>query len=341
MTTNIIKQIVSDKGDGVQSIKMIVRSNERGPQGEQGIPGEAATIEAGKAYTTPYGSKPAVMNRGTSSNAIFDFYIPQGKPGRDGGGGGGGGGGDAIWGDIIGVIEDQTDLQQEFGRYTPTEDLATVATTGSYDDLSDKPTIPAAQVNADWAASSGVAQILNKPTIPTVNNATLTIKKNGATVATFTANSATNTTANITAPTITATSTDPGEGSSLATDNYVAVYGDPIILDYSTSEMNTGIKWLDGSYIYRKSIASGALPNTATSKNVAHGIANLAQVIRIEGCYSDPNSGFVFPVNSPTLDVDSTTAIRTIINGSNIQINVGMDRSNCSGYVTLYYTKSS
>ena len=29
-----------------------------------------------------------------------------------------------------------------------------------------KPTIPAAQVNADWNATSGVAQILNKPTIP-------------------------------------------------------------------------------------------------------------------------------------------------------------------------------
>lgn len=41
--------------------------------------------------------------------------------------------------------------------------LATVATSGSYNDLSNKPTIPAAQVNSDWNASSGVAQILNKP----------------------------------------------------------------------------------------------------------------------------------------------------------------------------------
>ena len=37
---------------------------------------------------------------------------------------------------------------------------------GDYNDLTNKPTIPAAQVNADWNASSGVAQILNKPTIP-------------------------------------------------------------------------------------------------------------------------------------------------------------------------------
>lgn len=33
-----------------------------------------------------------------------------------------------------------------------------------YSNITSKPTIPAAQVNSDWNASSGVAQILNKPT---------------------------------------------------------------------------------------------------------------------------------------------------------------------------------
>ena len=47
-------------------------------------------------------------------------------------------------------------------------DFATVATSGSYNDLTDKPTIPDAQVNADWNATSGVAEILNKPTLATV-----------------------------------------------------------------------------------------------------------------------------------------------------------------------------
>lgn len=55
--------------------------------------------------------------------------------------------------------------------------FSTVATSGSYNDLS------------------------NKPTIPTVNNGTLTIKKNGTNVATFTANQSSNATANITVPT--------------------------------------------------------------------------------------------------------------------------------------------
>lgn len=99
--------------------------------------------------------------------------------------------------------------------------LATVATSGSYDDLSDKPTIPAAQVQSNWtqttttavdyiknkpalstvATSGSYSDLSNKPTIPTVNNATLTIQKNGANVQTFTANSSSNKTANITVPT--------------------------------------------------------------------------------------------------------------------------------------------
>ena len=61
--------------------------------------------------------------------------------------------------------------------YVLSSDLATVATTGNYADLS------------------------NKPTIPTVNNATLTIQKNGTTVKTFTANASSNVTCNITVPT--------------------------------------------------------------------------------------------------------------------------------------------
>ena len=52
--------------------------------------------------------------------------------------------------------------------YVEADELATVATSGSYDDLLNKPTIPAAQVNSDWDAISGVAQILNKPNLATV-----------------------------------------------------------------------------------------------------------------------------------------------------------------------------
>ena len=52
-------------------------------------------------------------------------------------------------------------------------DLATVAFTGTYADLTGKPTIPAAQVNANWNASSGVSQILNKPNVMRIIPGTL------------------------------------------------------------------------------------------------------------------------------------------------------------------------
>ena len=107
--------------------------------------------------------------------------------------------------------------------------LSTVATSGSYNDLSNKPTIPTVnnstitiKKNSDdtgdsfttnassgktinlglatVATSGSYNDLSNKPTIPTVNNATLTIQKNGTTVKTFTANASSNVTANITVP---------------------------------------------------------------------------------------------------------------------------------------------
>ena len=62
--------------------------------------------------------------------------------------------------------------------YALSADLSTVATSGDYDDL------------------------INKPTIPTVNNGTLTIQKNGTTIGTFTANQSGNSTINIEADTV-------------------------------------------------------------------------------------------------------------------------------------------
>ena len=43
----------------------------------------------------------------------------------------------------------------------------TQSNNAALDFIKNKPTIPAAQVNSDWNATSGVAEILNKPTIPT------------------------------------------------------------------------------------------------------------------------------------------------------------------------------
>ena len=65
------------------------------------------------------------------------------------------------------------------------------ANNASKDFIKNKPTIPSAQVNSDWNSTSGVSQILNKPTfyIPndftstsTTQNTTLTVDFNGPTV---------------------------------------------------------------------------------------------------------------------------------------------------------------
>lgn len=70
-----------------------------------------------------------------------------------------------------------TTMATELGKKANTANLATVATSGSYNDLS------------------------NKPTIPSVGNGTLTIQKNGTSAGTFTANATTNKTINIIVPT--------------------------------------------------------------------------------------------------------------------------------------------
>lgn len=70
-----------------------------------------------------------------------------------------------------------TTMATELGKKANTANLATVATSGNYNDLS------------------------NKPTIPSVGNGTLTIQKNGTSAGTFTANATTDKTINIIVPT--------------------------------------------------------------------------------------------------------------------------------------------
>ena len=71
-----------------------------------------------------------------------------------------------------GSVDNNTYLtqHQDISGKANITDLATVAFSGNYNDLTNKPTIPAAQVNSDWNATSGVAKILNKPTILSAND---------------------------------------------------------------------------------------------------------------------------------------------------------------------------
>lgn len=53
-----------------------------GAQGAKGDTGDAATIQVGSVTTVPYGQTANVVNSGTEQAAIFDFTIPQGRPGQ-------------------------------------------------------------------------------------------------------------------------------------------------------------------------------------------------------------------------------------------------------------------
>ena len=98
-------------------------------------------------------------------------------------------------------VMSQNAVTTELSSKANSSSLSTVATSGSYNDL------------------------LDKPAIPTVNDSTITITNNGSTVDSFTTNASSAKTIALSAPVITMSSTDPGEGSALAANNFVAVYG--------------------------------------------------------------------------------------------------------------------
>lgn len=136
--------------------------------------------------------------------------------------------------DGTGTVSGWTALKNTVAGKANSSDLATVATSGSYNDLS------------------------NKPTIPTVNNATLTIQKNGTTVKTFTANASTNVTANLTVPTKTSDITN--DSNYVSDANYV----------HTDNNFTTTLKnKLDG-------IAAGAEVNQNAFSNVKVGSTTVA-----------------------------------------------------------------
>ena len=150
---------------------------------------------------------------------------------------------------------------------TKISSLAKVATSGSYNDLS------------------------NKPVIPIVNNATLIIQKNGSNVATFTSNSSTDVTANISVPTITdtysSTSTNGMSGKAVAS----AVSAVSNKLNFNKNEIEIGT-W-DGRKAYRKIIIQ-AYSTTTGSFTVNTGLSNVS-IFNIYGTYI--GSSYTIPIN--------------------------------------------
>lgn len=112
--------------------------------------------------------------------------------------------------------------------------------------------------------------------------------------------------------------------------------------DYSSSEVNTGFTWIDGKYIYKKTINCGNLPNS-TTKTVAHNISNISSVIKFDGVATNlTNDMFqTLPFSSATTATDS---IELSITATDVQIVTKTSywsNNYPTSYVTIYYTKSA
>lgn len=123
-----------------------------------------------------------------------------------------------------------------------------------------------------------------------------------------------------------------GDGS-ITNSKLATVFG-----DYSLSEVDTGCTWIDGSKIYKKTVDIGALPN-ATVKLVNHNIANLNAVVYLEGMAFSADTNNYFPLPFPTTNQQND--IWVLIRPTQIEIGTGTNRSGSTGYITVYYTKTS
>ena len=149
---------------------------------------------------------------------------------------------------------------------------------GDYNNLTNKPTIPAAQVPADWNASGGVTRILNKPIVPPQPSVTLTAP-GGSTLTYNAANGEfTFTPPDLSAYLTSYTETDPiflaspaYQVTSQKITNWDTAYGwgDHASAGYLTSYTET-------DPIFSASPASGITLQNITNWNTAYGWGNHA-----------------------------------------------------------------
>lgn len=140
---------------------------------------------------------------------------------------------------------------------------------------------------------------------------------------------------------ITLTAQDVGARPSSWTPSAGDVGALPKVV-YSTAEVNTGKTWIDGKPIYRKSYAVAAFPDKGFV-NVPLNISNLGQVVDYYGIASNGTNTIRVPYYSVDGDAYgiqmSVSENSTLVLKTNTDPEVGGDRSDFSGTVTVEYTK--
>ena len=106
---------------------------------------------------------------------------------------------------------------------------------------------------------------------------------------------------------------------------------------YSTTEVDTGATWINGKPVYKKTVDTGALPNS-TSKQISHGVSNLDIVVSLSGSAK----GGTTQITLPYVDTTANASVGAYVSGDYIRIFTSSDRSDfTTSYVTLYYTKTT
>lgn len=106
---------------------------------------------------------------------------------------------------------------------------------------------------------------------------------------------------------------------------------------YTTTEVDTGKKWINGKTIFQKTFVMGGLGRATTIKK-PHNISNLDLVIRIQGIAKENSIGAT--INLPHAADQQPYTVTVYADNTNVNIQTYADQSGyAQSYVTLWYTK--
>lgn len=275
-----------------------------GQDGAAGAPGQAATIDVGTTTTGAAGTNASVTNSGTSSAAVFNFTIPRGDTGAAGQDGRDGNDGSAA---TITVGSTTTGAAGT---------NASVSNSGTSSAAVLNFTIPrgdtgaAGQNGQDGAAAS--VSVGTTTTLPAGSSATVT-------------NSGTSSAAvlNFGIPKGDTGATGPaGQG----------------VVDYSTNEVNTGVKWIDGKTIYCTVVQKTPNSFAAGENSWNHNISNISAIVKYDFTF---NLGWN-TTNWGDSAYISNAGLFTRVSTTKVIIDANA-ASSWRGTVTwiIYYTKSN
>ena len=135
---------------------------------------------------------------------------------------------------------------------------------------------------------------------------------------------------------VTKTGTDAAPSFAFAFSGLAGRPGASVALKYSLEEAVVG-EWVDGTVLYQKTVYCGALPNNGT-KSVAFDIDNFGFAVGISGFAVSSTMA----ITVPYVDTTASNNIGVAIDGSNIRLRTGSNRSAFADtYITLQYTKSA